>query len=200
MAFLCGFQNFMVATNQQYFCRFVANKSSFTLEKQHSKHVHGPNIYKHINTCINTYVRNYSCLFFFPYSFYNRQIKARSNFVFDFILCTRTTTKALLDRLKLLFWRKGFTKILNETILFSFRLGYAIAQRLGEEGAKVLISSSKERNVNEAVKNLKELDIEASGTVCDVSKREDNINLVKTVMCTSLAFSWFWNVGTYNCV
>ena len=52
-----------------------------------------------------------------------------------------------------------------------------------------MISSSKERNVNEAVKNLKELDIEASGTVCDVSKREDNINLVKTVMCTSLAFS-----------
>ena len=200
MAFLCGFQNFMVATNQQYSCRFVANKSSFTLQKQHSKHIHGPNIYKHINACINTHMRNYSCLFFFPHSFYNRQIKARSNSVFYFILCTRTTTKALLDCLKLFFWRKCFTKILNEAILFSFRLGYAIAQRLGEEGAKVLISSSKERNVNEAVKNLKELGIEASGTVCDVSKREDNINLVKTVMGTSLAFSWFWNVGTYNCV
>ena len=200
MAFLCGFQNFMVATNQQYSCRFVASKSSFTLQKQHSKHIHGPNIYEHINACINTYMRNYSCLFFFPHSFYNRQIKARSNSVFYFILCTRTTTKALLDCLKLFFWRKGFKKILNEAILFSFRLGYAIAQRLGEEGAKVLISSSKERNVNEAVKNLKELGIEASGTVCDVSKREDNINLVKTVMGTSLAFSWFWNVGTYNCV
>ena len=76
-------------------------------------------------------------------------------------------------------------------LLFSFRLGYAIAQRLGEEGAKVMISSSKEKNVNEAVKNLKGLGIEASGTVCDVSKKEDAINLVKTVMGTSLAFRWF---------
>ena len=52
----------------------------------------------------------------------------------------------------------------------------------------MLISSSKEKNVNEAVKNLEELGIEASGTVCDVSNREDNINLVKTVMGASLAF------------
>lgn len=54
-----------------------------------------------------------------------------------------------------------------------------------------MISSSKEKNVNEAVKNLKGLGIEASGTVCDVSKKEDAINLVKTVMGTSLAFRWF---------
>ena len=57
-----------------------------------------------------------------------------------------------------------------------------------------MISSSKERNVDEAVKKLEELGIEASGTVCDVSKREDNINLVKTVMDSG--FTWFWNVDT----
>lgn len=45
-------------------------------------------------------------------------------------------------------------------------------------------SSSKEKNVDKAVKKLEELGIEASGTVCDVSKREDNINLVKTVMAS----------------
>ena len=55
-------------------------------------------------------------------------------------------------------------------------------------------SSSKEKNVDKAVKKLEELGIEASGTVCDVSKREDNINLVKTVMASG--FTWFWNVGT----
>ena len=55
-------------------------------------------------------------------------------------------------------------------------------------------SSSKEKNVDKAVKKLEELGIEASGTVCDVSKREDNINLVKTVMGSG--FTWFWNVGT----
>ena len=57
-----------------------------------------------------------------------------------------------------------------------------------------MISSCKEGNVDEAVKKLEELGIEASGTVCDVSKREDNINLVKTVMASG--FTWFWNVGT----
>ena len=57
-----------------------------------------------------------------------------------------------------------------------------------------MISSSKEGNVDEAVKKLEELGIEASGTVCDVSKREDNINLVKTVMDSG--FTWFWNVDT----
>lgn len=78
-----------------------------------------------------------------------------------------------------------------ESLLSSFRLGYAIAQRLGEEGAKVMISSSKKENVDEAVRKLKELGIEANGVVCDVSKREDAIILVKTVTDISLAFRLF---------
>ena len=78
-----------------------------------------------------------------------------------------------------------------ESLLSSFRLGYAIAQRLGEEGTKVMISSSKKENVDEAVRKLKELGVEANGVACDVSKREDAINLVKTVTDISLAFRLF---------
>ena len=77
--------------------------------------------------------------------------------------------------------------MLIESLLFSFRLCYAIAQRLGDEGAKVMISSSKQENVDEAVRKMKELGIEATGVVCDVSKREDAINLIKTVMDISSA-------------
>lgn len=45
-----------------------------------------------------------------------------------------------------------------------------------------MISSRKRENVDDAVKKLKELGVDASGTVCDVSKRDDTINLVKTVI------------------
>lgn len=44
-----------------------------------------------------------------------------------------------------------------------------------------MISSSKQENVEDAVKKLEKLGIDASGTVCDVSKKDDAINLVKTV-------------------
>ena len=54
-----------------------------------------------------------------------------------------------------------------------------------------MISSSKKENVDEAVRKLKELGIEANGVVCDVSKRVDTINLVKTVTDISLAFRLF---------
>ena len=50
-----------------------------------------------------------------------------------------------------------------------------------------MISSSKQENVDEAVRKMKELGIEATGVVCDVSKREDAINLIKTVMDISSA-------------
>ena len=57
-----------------------------------------------------------------------------------------------------------------------------------------MISSSKEENVNEAVQKLKEFGIDASGTICDVSNREDAINLVKALMGTSLTFKCFWKL------
>lgn len=57
---------------------------------------------------------------------------------------------------------------------------------MGEEGATILISSSKQENVDDAVKKLKEHGVDASGTVCDVSKRDDTINLVKTVIYSGI--------------
>ena len=67
MAFLCGFQNFMITTIQRYFWRFVVNKSSFTLEEQHSKHIYGP--YMELRNC------GIILAPLAPYSFYNRQYK-----------------------------------------------------------------------------------------------------------------------------
>ena len=77
--------------------------------------------------------------------------------------------------------------------LFVFSLGYAIAQRLGEEGATVLITSNMEKDNDEAVRKLKKLGVDASCTFCDVSKGDDNKNLVKTVICNE-----FWLILTIN--
>ena len=51
-----------------------------------------------------------------------------------------------------------------------------------------MISSRKRENVDDAVKKLKELGVDASGTVCDVSKRDDTINLVKTVIIAEFCY------------
>ena len=77
--------------------------------------------------------------------------------------------------------------------MFVFSLGYAIAQRLGEEGATVLITSNMEKDNDEAVRKLKKLGVDASCTFCDVSKADDNKNLVKTVICSE-----FWLILTIN--
>ena len=78
--------------------------------------------------------------------------------------------------------------------LFTFSLGYAIAQRLGQEGATVLISSNVEKDNDEAVRKLKKLGIDTSCTFCDVSKGDDNKNLVKTV----IHYCQFWFILTIN--
>ena len=57
-----------------------------------------------------------------------------------------------------------------------------MAQRLGEEGAIILVCSYEADKNDEAVEKLKKLGIEASSVFCDVSKRDDNINVVKTVI------------------
>ncbi|RDD39477.1 Dehydrogenase/reductase SDR family member 4 [Trichoplax sp. H2] len=51
-------------------------------------------------------------------------------------------------------------------------IGYAIAERLGKEGAKVVISSRKQKNVDQAVNNLRSQGIEVLGRICHVGKRE----------------------------
>ena len=52
-----------------------------------------------------------------------------------------------------------------------------MAQRLGEEGAIILVCRYEADKNDEAVEKLKKLGIEASSVFCDVSKRDDNINV-----------------------
>ncbi|KAK4754374.1 hypothetical protein SAY87_002478 [Trapa incisa] len=61
-------------------------------------------------------------------------------------------------------------------------IGYGIAERLGLEGASVVISSRKQKNVDEAVEKLKTKGIEVLGMVCHVSNSQQRKNLIaKTV-------------------
>lgn len=56
-------------------------------------------------------------------------------------------------------------------------IGFAIAQRLAQEGAKVIVSSRKEKNVNEAVKSLAGEGLDVKGIICHVGKSEDRKRL-----------------------
>nr|GMD04906.1 tropinone reductase-like 3 [Ipomoea batatas] len=61
-------------------------------------------------------------------------------------------------------------------------IGFGIAERLGLEGASVVISSRKQKNVDEAVENLRSKGIEALGLVCHVSNALHRKNLIdKTI-------------------
>lgn len=61
-------------------------------------------------------------------------------------------------------------------------IGLAIAERLAEDGASVMISSRKQQNVDNAVKTLKSKGLSVSGTVCHVAKKEHRQKLLeKTV-------------------
>ncbi|KAJ8973537.1 hypothetical protein NQ317_019288 [Molorchus minor] len=56
-------------------------------------------------------------------------------------------------------------------------IGFAIAQRLAQEGAKVIISSRKDKNVQEAVSTLSKQGLDVKGLICHVSKAEDRKRL-----------------------
>lgn len=57
-------------------------------------------------------------------------------------------------------------------------IGFAIAKRLGAEGAKVVVSSRKQANVDEAVKTLKDQGInDVLGVTCHVAKESDRKKL-----------------------
>lgn len=58
-------------------------------------------------------------------------------------------------------------------------IGFGIAERLGLEGASVVISSRKQNNVDEAVEKLKAQGIEALGVVCHVSNAQQRKNLIE---------------------
>jgi len=61
-------------------------------------------------------------------------------------------------------------------------IGFAIAERFGLEGASVVVSSRKQKNVDEAVDKLKSKGIEVLGVVCHVSNPQQRKDLIdKTV-------------------
>ncbi|PON91325.1 Short-chain dehydrogenase/reductase [Trema orientale] len=57
-------------------------------------------------------------------------------------------------------------------------IGYSIAQRLGLEGASVVISSRKQENVDVAIEKLESKGIQVLGVVCHVSNAQQRKNLI----------------------
>ncbi|XP_006883219.1 PREDICTED: dehydrogenase/reductase SDR family member 4-like isoform X2 [Elephantulus edwardii] len=61
-------------------------------------------------------------------------------------------------------------------------IGLAIARRLAQDGAHVVVSSRKQQNVDRAVATLQEEGLSVTGTVCHVGKAEDRERLVATIL------------------
>lgn len=57
-------------------------------------------------------------------------------------------------------------------------IGFAIAKRLCQDGAKVMISSRKQQNVDAALQRLKDENLQAAGVVCHVAKQADRAKLI----------------------
>ncbi|XP_044087663.1 dehydrogenase/reductase SDR family member 4 isoform X2 [Neovison vison] len=57
-------------------------------------------------------------------------------------------------------------------------IGFAIARRLAQDGAHVVVSSRKQQNVDRAVATLQGEGLSVTGTVCHVGKAEDRERLV----------------------
>ncbi|ELU01922.1 hypothetical protein CAPTEDRAFT_112072 [Capitella teleta] len=57
-------------------------------------------------------------------------------------------------------------------------IGFSIARRLGHEGAKVMVSSRKQKNVDSAVMQLKKEKLDVTGMVCHVGKADDRSKLI----------------------
>nr|XP_011770530.1 dehydrogenase/reductase SDR family member 2, mitochondrial isoform X3 [Macaca nemestrina] len=60
-------------------------------------------------------------------------------------------------------------------------IGFAIARRLAQDGAHVVISSRKQQNVDRAAAQLQREGLSVAGIVCHVGKAEDRERLVATV-------------------
>eukprot|EP00127_Corallochytrium_limacisporum_P001141 Clim_evm4s42 gene=Clim_evmTU4s42 len=61
-------------------------------------------------------------------------------------------------------------------------IGLAIAERLGQEGAHVYISSRKQENVDEKLAELRGMGLSVDGQVCHVGKKEHRIDLINNVV------------------
>jgi len=60
-------------------------------------------------------------------------------------------------------------------------IGLAIAERLGHEGAHVVISSRKQAQVNSALQNLRQQGLNVTGLVCHVGSKDDRKKLFDLV-------------------
>lgn len=75
------------------------------------------------------------------------------------------------------------------TFILLCRIGFAIAERLGSEGAKVVVSSRKQKNVDLAVEKLRKQGQDVLGLVCHVGSQDDRKRLFEKVpfdCCTFL--------------
>ncbi|KAH3770110.1 dehydrogenase/reductase SDR family member 4-like [Dreissena polymorpha] len=61
-------------------------------------------------------------------------------------------------------------------------IGLAIARRLGQDGARVIVSSRKKENVEKTVKDLQAENLNVEGVVCHVGKAEDRASLIKQTL------------------
>ncbi|THB64026.1 MAG: SDR family oxidoreductase [Desulfovibrio sp.] len=52
-------------------------------------------------------------------------------------------------------------------------IGFSLAQRFGEEGAKLVLAARREDRLQEAVSKLSEANVEARYFMCDVTKRQE---------------------------
>ncbi|XP_007536544.1 dehydrogenase/reductase SDR family member 2, mitochondrial [Erinaceus europaeus] len=64
----------------------------------------------------------------------------------------------------------------------TYGIGLAIARRLAQDGAHVVVSSRKQQNVDRAVAALQGEGLSVTGTVCHVGKAEDRERLVATAL------------------
>lgn len=69
----------------------------------------------------------------------------------------------------------------TEICMLFYSIGFGIARRLAREGAKVVISSRKQKNVDDATSKLKSEGLDVSGIVCHVGKKEDRQKLYDEV-------------------
>ena len=70
---------------------------------------------------------------------------------------------------------------LSLIFLYDSRIGFSIAKRLAQDGAKVVISSRKQKNVDAAVDKLKKEGLDVTGLVCHVGSKDDRDKLIDQV-------------------
>ncbi|MEE6504585.1 hypothetical protein FKM82_005254 [Ascaphus truei] len=77
-------------------------------------------------------------------------------------------------------------KVLDQQVALvigsTYGIGLAIARRLAQDGATVLLNSRKQENVDKAMRELTEEGLNVSGTTCHVGRAEDRERLVETAL------------------